>query len=280
MAYKLLPFPTILGTSGHRSALKNKKNMGFRGEIKLKHKKSSPIKVAGAGVKAGVDIIGGLAQGIGAWTQRAGLKDAVHGEGGTEELYDAARQNYLNMNFGNPYAGMTNPFTNAENTYEDLGVGMQGEQFRKQQQQEAMGGAMEQFRGAAGSSGVGGMVQAMVRQQQQAAAQSGAEISGRERQNEMARAGQAGKIQELQGTAEMTRQRYIGQGEILAQQREQEKLENLFSEAGINKAASMQALAQNTQDIWGGFGKSVGGAVGAGAEGYGPDWWVNAMGGQ
>lgn len=113
---------------------------------------------------------------------------------------DKQKDIYRNMEFTNPYE---------ENLYEDLTVNQDQANFQKEMFQQGQANIMQGLRGAAGSSGIAGLAQAMANQGQQASREASLSIGQQERANEMARIG--GEAQKQQGEAlieekEMNRQ--------------------------------------------------------------------------
>ena len=153
--------------------------------------------------------------------------------------------------FDNQYAGIENQMANLqnryagmENTMEDLTVNQQQAQFEKEMAQQTEANTMQQFRAAAGGSGVAGLAQAMANQGQIRAQRASASIGQQERANQMAAAQQGASIQQMQAQgasavdlaraqgAERT-QMAIAQG---AQQADQMQMQ-----AELQKAQGMQA---------------------------------------
>jgi hypothetical protein len=83
----------------------------------------------------------------------------------------------------------SNPFRNIQNTYEDLTVNQQAAQFTAEQQQLGMATAMGQMRGAAGSSGIAALAQAMANQQSTNLQKASASIGEQEARNQALAAG-------------------------------------------------------------------------------------------
>jgi hypothetical protein len=88
-----------------------------------------------------------------------------------------------------------NPFSNMENTFEDLTVNQQQAQFQAQQGNQQRANIMQGLKGAAGSSGIAGLAQAMANQGQLQTQQISASIGMQESQNQIASAKGAAAIQ-------------------------------------------------------------------------------------
>tara|TARA_R110000737_G_scaffold325530_1_gene338931 strand:- start:2065 stop:2745 length:681 start_codon:yes stop_codon:yes gene_type:complete len=89
----------------------------------------------------------------------------------------------------------TNPYENMENTMEDLQVNTQQADFQMQQGNQQRANIMQGLKGAAGSSGIAGLAQAMANQGQFQTQQISASIGAQESQNQRMKASMAGNIQ-------------------------------------------------------------------------------------
>jgi len=87
------------------------------------------------------------------------------------------RQIYRQFEFKNPYAGL-------ENVYEDLTVDQRAAQFQAEQGQQQRANVMQQLRGAAGTSGIAGLAQALAQQGTLESRQISTNIAQQERQNQ------------------------------------------------------------------------------------------------
>ena len=123
-----------------------------------------------------------------------------------ENLLNKQKDEYKAMKFKNPFQGM-------ENTFEDLTVNQQQAQFQSQQGNQQRANIMQSMKGAAGSSGIAGLAQAMANQGQLQTQRISASIGAQESQNQIASARGATAVQnaERQGDqwvqqAEMDRQ--------------------------------------------------------------------------
>ncbi len=124
------------------------------------------------------------------------------------ELLEEQKDKYRQFEFKNPYADMKNQFAGMENFYEDMQVDMRAANFQKEQGQQQRANIMQTLRGAAGSSGVAGLAQAMANQGQLQTQQIAAGISQQERQNMMMSRQGAMTLQQMErqgaGQADMT----------------------------------------------------------------------------
>tara|TARA_R110002167_G_scaffold98596_1_gene259197 strand:- start:600 stop:1319 length:720 start_codon:yes stop_codon:yes gene_type:complete len=103
-----------------------------------------------------------------------------------------------------------NPFQNMENKYEDLTVNQQQAEFQSQQGDQQRANIMQGLRGAAGSSGIAGLAQAMANQGQLQTQRISASIGMQESRNKLAVAGASSSIQ----TAERQGDQYVQQAEM------------------------------------------------------------------
>ena len=168
------------------------------------------------------------------------------------------KEEYKSMKFENPYANM-------ENMYEDLTVNQQQAQFQAQQGQRQRANIMAGLRGAAGSSGIAGLAQALANQGQLQAQQISADIGKQEAMNERLRA--QGALQVQKGAAAVDLQRRTG--DAMVQQAESGRQATLLgtayeAAAGANtayqqqlanqKAANQSASEMTTKALGGLFG--------------------------
>jgi hypothetical protein len=105
--------------------------------------------------------------------------------------YDQSMQQYFAQDTSNLYA-------NLENTMEDLTVNTQAADFAAQQQSQGLSNIMGSMNQAAGGSGIAALAQSLANQQSQNAAQASANIGQQEQRNQMAAAGQAGRLQSME----------------------------------------------------------------------------------
>ena len=99
-----------------------------------------------------------------------------------QAILEKQKQEYRDIEFTNPYAGMQNQY--AENVYEDLTVNQQQAQFQSQQGAQQRANIMGGLRGAAGSSGIAGLAQSLANQGQLQTQQISASIGQQEARNQ------------------------------------------------------------------------------------------------
>ena len=142
----------------------------------------------------------------------------------------------------------SNPFANVQNPYEDLTVNLKEAQFQAQQQQLGMATAMGQMRGAAGSSGVAAMAQAMANQQSINLQRSAASIGQQESRN-----------QALAAQGAERRETLLAQGEQESRRMQFAKQNRLLDITSDRKIAADEAVAAARQSMISGVGNLVGG---------------------
>ena len=145
-----------------------------------------------------------------------------------EEL-DKQMQAYRDLDTSNPYLNM-------ENVMEDLTINQKQAEFQAQQFAQSQANIMEGLRGAAGSSGIAGLAQALAQQGQLASQRSAASIGQQESANQRAERAMAGQIQSLER-----------KGDLLSRQMQKEKTTTLLGIAQQDRAAALQRQAQARQ---------------------------------
>jgi hypothetical protein len=123
-------------------------------------------------------------------------EDALTFQKEQQRKLDKQKEEYKEMNITNPYAQLTNRFANMENVFEDLTVNQQEAQF--QAQQGAQQRAMQSMKGAAGSSGIAGLAQAMANQGALQTQRISASIGQQETRNQALAARGAASVQQLE----------------------------------------------------------------------------------
>lgn len=141
---------------------------------------------------------------------------------------------------------LSNPYANMENAYEDLTINQQQAQFEAQQGQQQRANIMQNMAGAAGSSGVAGLAQAMANQGQLATQRASASIGQQEASNQ--RAAAQGQMA-LQG-----KERY---GKMLEQDRRLDMNETLLGMSQQRKIASDEARQQARDSVMKGVGQTI-----------------------
>jgi len=161
---------------------------------------------------------------------------------------DKTRKQYEDFEF-------TNPFENMENRFEDMTVDMRAAEFQVQQGQQQRANIMQGLRGAAGSSGVAGLAQALANQGQMQTQQIAAGIGQQERQNQKLAMQEGSRIDKMEreGQASVQAAEAGRQSTLLgmdygalagANQSYQRSLANQMSGMGM-KADMYGAQAQN-----------------------------------
>ena len=168
--------------------------------------------------------------------------------GQAQSVADKTRKQYEDFEF-------SNPFENMENRFEDMTVDMRAAEFQTQQGQQQRANIMQGLRGAAGSSGVAGLAQALANQGQMQTQQIAAGIGQQERQNQMMSMQEGSRLDQMerQGQASVQAAEAGRQSTLLgmdygalagANQAYQGSLANQMSGMGM-KADMYGAQAQN-----------------------------------
>lgn len=173
-----------------------------------------------------------------------------------DTLLDKSRAAYFGQDTSNLYA-------NLENTMEDLTVNQGAARFQMEQQAQGQANIMSNLRGAAGSSGIAGLAQALANQQAQSTRQASVDIGRQEQANQMAAAGQAGKLQmaERAGAAQSRALR----SDLLGQE-----LQIDANELSQARKAQQEAVAMRMEGLGqfaGGVGDAAGVFIGGGFSG-------------
>ena len=133
-----------------------------------------------------------------------------------QKLLEQQKQEYRDIEFTNPYAGVQNPFaglqTQFENVYEDLTVNQQQAQFQAQRGMQQRANILQNLRGAAGGSGIASLAQSLANQGQIQAQQISASIGQQEAANQRLAARGAMQVQQM----EAAREQQIAQGAFQA----------------------------------------------------------------
>ena len=188
-------------------------------------------------IVAGIGAVAGLAKiGIGL-SRRKKLKDDLETAMGNQQK---ALEAFQNQEISNPYEDL-------ENTYEDLTVNTQQAEFEARQNQQAQADIMGNLQGAAGSSGIAGLAQAMANKSTQDAARASASIGQQEAANERMRA---------QGAASVQSQRAAGEQSM--QQRLLARDEAILGMRMGETAANRQMVSDNQQLIMSGISDVAG----------------------
>ena len=198
-----------------------------------------------------VGTVGGIVSAVNASKNREAAETAA-GEAETRRLAQQAKldkqmKEYKAQKF-------TNPFANMENVYEDLTVNQQQAQFQAQQGSQQRANIMQNMRGAAGSSGIAGLAQALANQGALQTQQISASIGQQESRNQMAAARGAGAVQiaERQGDQFVQQAEMDRQSTLLGMQMGQTTGANLAQQqAQANQMNAQIAQQQSTADLFG-----------------------------
>tara|TARA_R100000458_G_scaffold11539_1_gene9350 strand:+ start:5096 stop:6181 length:1086 start_codon:yes stop_codon:yes gene_type:complete len=180
------------------------------------------------------------------------------------KLLEKQKQRYRTFEFKNPYADMENQFADMENVYEDMTVDMRAADFQKEMAQQQQANILQSLRGAAGTSGIAGLAQAMANQGMLQARQISTDVARQERQNQMASRQAAMTLQQLErqgaGQADMT----MRGGEAMVQQAEMARQATLLGVeyggmAGAN--AGVQAAYANQMSAFGAQQQALGAQI-------------------
>ena len=173
-----------------------------------------------------------------------------------QAILDKQKAEYKSMKFTNPYANM-------ENVYEDLTVNQQQAQFQAQQGSQQRANIMQNMRGAAGSSGIAGLAQALANQGALQTQKISAPIGMQESRNQIAAAKGANAVQiaERGGDKFVQEAEASRQATLLGMQFGATSGANLASaRAQANQMQAQMAQNQALADGIGNVGTAVAGA--------------------
>lgn len=155
----------------------------------------------------------------------------------------------------------TNPFANMENVYEDLTVNTQAAEFQSQQGAQQRANIMQGLRGAAGSSGIAGLAQALANQGALQTQRISAQIGQQEARNQQLAAKGASQVQtyERQGEQWVQQAKMDRQATLLGMQMGQTTGANLAAQqAQANQMNAQIAQQQATADMFSVVGQAAG----------------------
>ena len=184
-------------------------------------------------------IVGGL----------TGIASGIIGSRGRKKEQRAAQKEFNQNKMNFQMQDTSNVYDGMQNTMEDLTVNQQAAQFQAENEQQGLQNIMSNMSGAAGGSGIAGMVQAMANQQTKNLRSSSADIGRQEQSNQMAERQQAGNLD-----------LYKRKGELISRDAEGEKNSTLLGMSQARLGAANQAKQDATNAIVGGVG-DIGGAV-------------------
>lgn len=167
------------------------------------------------------------------------------------------KQQYMNLDFSNPYKDMKNPYDGMENPYEDLTVNLKQAEFMRDQQAQRDVNILDALSGSAGASGIAGLAQTVYNQKvkkgQQAAASIGLQESANQR---LAAKGQAG-IDMAQRKMEGVLEQRERAGEVYSRNKEQQRTETLYGMAMNRATMANQAVKTARTNLIGGVGSAL-----------------------
>mgnify|MGYP003110227355 CR=1 FL=1 len=196
-----------------------------------------------------------------------------------KERFEAAFEKFENMQFENPYANLTNPLAGmqnpyAENIYEDLTVDTGAADYLKQQQQQSQANLMQQFRGAAGASGVGALAQSLSNIANEEARKASLQLAQQRQANEKLRLAGEEQRRKAAYDIDLMQRRATGEINILKATGEEKKRlqefkqqEALLGLAADRKMAADQAVETARAGFISGIGEAAGGITGLFAKG-------------
>ena len=173
-------------------------------------------------IAGGAKAVGGLAK-LG--MSLAGRKKRIREQKAAKKEMEAKKAAYEALD-------TSNTFKNKDNNMDDMTVDQRAAQFAAQEGAKQRANIMQQMSGAAGSSGIASLAQAMANEGQLAAQKAAADIGKQERENQKLASQEASKIQELER-----------RGEQVSQERTMAKTGTLLGMAQQRLGAANQARA-------------------------------------
>jgi hypothetical protein len=208
-----------------------------------------------AGIASGLGgIIGGL-------MGRGARRDA---QAAAQREYDKMKAQYMDLDTRNIYADVRNKYLNMENAYEDLTVNKQQAEFEKNMFDQQQANVMANLRGAAGSSGIAGLAQALSNQALVQSQKAAGSIGLQESRNQIFKAREASKIQFAERGGEAQAEAMRLAGAETARGLEYQKTGTLFGMAQQDLAGANAAVAAGDAALYGGIGSLAGTVLSAG----------------
>tara|TARA_A100000172_G_scaffold32504_3_gene19534 strand:+ start:11291 stop:12022 length:732 start_codon:yes stop_codon:yes gene_type:complete len=133
----------------------------------------------------------------------------------------------------------TNPFTDMENTMEDLTINQRQFDIQSQQYAQSQSSVLSGIKEAAGSSGIGAVVDALSNDAKRAVNRATSSIGFQESQNQMKERGMARNLQNLEG-----------EGELWSRNAEKDKVGTLLGMSQQEVAAYREQAAAAQQAKW------------------------------
>ena len=216
--------------------------------------------VAQIGLAAAPGIIGAVGSLFGRKKRRREQRKA-------REEMRKARAAFEGIEYVNPYANLENPYEGMENVYEDMTVDTQAADYLKEQQQQSQANIMQQFRGAAGGSGIGALAQSLSKIAAGQAQQASAQIAQQERQNKALAAREASRLSTLQRQGQFGVDKMKAYGEALRRQQEDARTQALYGLSIDRMDAADKARQAARASFIGGLGQAAAGVAGLYAPG-------------
>lgn len=218
-------------------------------------KKISPMKylpLAMAAVGGAAQIYGGIDFG---GRRKKAAQDA------RERLEDQVKA-FKDLDTSNIYADVQNLYK--ENIYEDLTVNQQQAEFERSMFEQQQANIMSNLRGAAGSSGIAGLAQALSNQAMVQSQKAAGSIGLQESRNQIFKAREASKIQFAERGGEAQAEAMRLAGAETARGLEYQKTGTLFGMAQQDLAGANAAVAAGDAALYGGIGQIAGTVLTAG----------------
>ncbi len=196
-------------------------------------------------VGIGLAVAGGAAKAISGGVKKKKAKAAA---AAAQAELEAQKQAFKNLDTSNPY-------TNMENTMEDLTVNQEEAQFVAEKQAQSQANILADMRGAAGGSGIAALAQTLANQGSDNARKAAVSIGKQEQQNQTLERKEASRLQGLER-----------EGDIMSRQMVADKTNALMGMAADDYANQQQAVAAADQQMWSGIGDiaGVGGGLATG----------------
>ena len=188
-------------------------------------------------VGIGLAVVGGGAKAISGGVKKKKAKAAA---AAAQAELEAQKQAFKNLDTSNPY-------TNMENTMEDLTVNQEEAQFVAEKQAQSQANILSDMRGAAGGSGIAALAQTLANQGSDNARTSAVSIGKQEQQNQMLERKETSRLQGLER-----------EGDIMSRQMVADKTNALMGMAADDYANQQQAVAAADQQMWSGIGDIAG----------------------
>tara|TARA_R100000988_G_C3979224_1_gene155957 strand:- start:109 stop:732 length:624 start_codon:yes stop_codon:yes gene_type:complete len=190
-------------------------------------------------VSAGFQVVGGIVNYFDAKKDKKQLHEKLRK---SKARLDASKEAFKNLDTSNPYLNM-------QNVYEDMTVNQQEAEFTRQQQFQNQANILQQLRGAAGTSGIAGLAQALANQGALDAQKAAVSIGKQEASIQEKKLGEESKLQGLER-----------EGDLISRQAEASKLGSLMAmdaqEVAAQRLAQQQAKERMAQ-AFGGIGSGI-----------------------